>query len=252
MAESLSPVTKKLEESIKKITKLINPSCSEIEINQEVVPVEINSEEENKQINPRALPYSNKFSSQGNDRNLGVLMNSKSSLKLLPDDAGRATILGTPIITVGGDIIQINENIYDLTPEIHKALSDKGYTGKNMKSQNDILTINTIIRDLSYTGDGDRESKRKTFLTLTLPKLVDEIQNKTFDEIDLEGRGVKIIIPSNIIDIYTRLEVLIGLKLSGHTDTLTGASNLIDELYKRGEIQKKQQYRNALNKFSTR
>ena len=39
--------------------------------------------------------------------------------------------------------------------------------------------------------------------------------------------------PSIIIDIYNRLEILLGLKLSGHTDTLTEASNLIDELYKR-------------------
>ena len=59
----------------------------------------------------------------------------------------------------------------------------------------------------------------------------------------------KIIIPSNKIDIYTRLEVLLGLKLSGHTDTLTEASNLINELYKRGDIQNKQQFQNALNKF---
>ena len=70
--------------------------------------------------------------------------------------------------------------------------------------------------------------------------------------INLQGRGIeKIIIPSNIIDIYTRLEILLGLKLSGHSDTLTEASNLIDELCKRGEIQNKQQYRNALDKFST-
>ena len=69
---------------------------------------------------------------------------------------------------------------------------------------------------------------------------------------NLQGRGIeKIIIPSSIIDIYTRLEVLLGLKLSGHSDTLTEASNLIDELYKRGEIQNKQQYRNALDKFLT-
>ena len=61
----------------------------------------------------------------------------------------------------------------------------------------------------------------------------------------------KIIIPSDIIDIYTRLEILLGLKLSGHSDTLTEASNLIDELYKRGEIQNKQQDRNAPNKFQT-
>ena len=56
-------------------------------------------------------------------------------------------------------------------------------------------------------------------------------------------------IPSNIIDIYTRLEILLGLKLSGHMHTLVEASNLIDELYKRGEIENEQQYRNALEKL---
>ena len=78
-----------------------------------------------------------------------------------------------------------------------------------------------------------------------LPKAIDKIRNPPLPSIenvenssDLEVEGVKIIIPSNIIDIYTRLEILLGLKLSGHTDTLTEASNLIDELYKRGEIQK--------------
>ena len=73
------------------------------------------------------------------------------------------------------------------------------------------------------------------------------MQNKTFDELtddsdDLQGQGVKTFIPSNIINIYTRLEILLGLKLSGHTDTLTEASNLMDELYKRGETQNEQQY----------
>ena len=67
------------------------------------------------------------------------------------------------------------------------------------------------------------------------------IQNKLDDDVrrilnldkQLKGRGVeKIIVPSNIVDIYTRLEILLGLKLSGHTDTLTEASNLIDEIYK--------------------
>ena len=67
----------------------------------------------------------------------------------------------------------------------------------------------------------------------------------------MKGQGIqKIIITSNLFDIYTRLEILLGLKLSGHTDTLTEASILIYELYKRGEIQNKQQYRNAPNNFS--
>ena len=74
----------------------------------------------------------------------------------------------------------------------------------------------------------------------------------SFQKRNLEGLGIeKIIVPSNIIDIYTRLEVLLGFKSSADTDTLTEASNLIIELYKRGETQNEQQYQNALDKFST-
>ena len=96
----------------------------------------------------------------------------------------------------------------------------------------------------------------KKFFTETLPISVEEIQNKTFDEItdssdNLQGEGVKIFIPYNIIEIYTRLEILLGLKLSGHTDTLTEGINLMDELCKRGEIQNEQQHRYALDKFQT-
>ena len=42
-----------------------------------------------------------------------------------------------------------------------------------------------------------------------------------------------------------------GLKLSGHTDTLTGTSNLIGELHNRGELQNEQLFRNAFDKFHT-
>ena len=256
LAESLSPITKKLEEvnkSTKKVGDILKESNSENENNQEIVPVEIGSEDENIQTDLRALPNSSMFSDQMT-KTLGRLMSSLNSLKIIASPSG-PTLLGVPIYTLGGDRIQIKDNIYDLTPQIYKALSDTGYTGKTMKNESDILMMNNIKNDLGYTGVGDRDSKRKTFLTVTLPKLVEKIQNRTFEEIiddtdDLQGEGLKIIIPSNIIDIYTRLEVLLGLKSSGHTDTLTEASNLIDELYKRGEIQNKQQYRNALNKFS--
>ena len=188
-------------------------------------------------------------------KTLGRLMSSANSLKMKSTPSG-ATILGVPINTLGGDGIQIKDNIYELTPEIYKALPYTGYSGNTMKNENDIIMLNNIIRDLGYTGIGDHTSKRKTFLTTKLPKKVEDIQNKTFEEItddsdNLEGEGVKIIIPSSIIDIYTRLEIILGLKLSGHTDTLTEVSNLIDELYKRGENQIKQQYRNAPDKFQT-
>ena len=177
-------------------------------------------------------------------------MSSSNSLKTKPSPSG-PTVLGVPLYTLGGDKMKIRDYDYELTRKIYEALSFTGYTGKTRENEDDNLMINKIVDDLGYTGVGDRDSKRKTFLTITLPNLVDEIQNKTFDEIDLEGHGVKNFIPSTINNNYTRLEILLGLELSGHTDTLTEASNLIDELFKRGELQNKQQYRNALNKFST-
>ena len=254
LAASLSPITKKLDETTKKLGEVIKGSNSENENNQEIVPVDIESEDENIQTNLRALPNSSLFSDQMS-KTLGRLMSSANSLRITPSTSG-AKILGVTINTLGGDRIQIKHNIYDLTPEIYKALSYTGYNGENLKNEDDILMLYNIIRDIGYTGIGDNKSQRKKFLIEKLPKLVEEIQNKTFEEIidepdNLEGQGLKIIIPSNIFDIYTRLEVLLGLKLSGHTVTLTEASNLIDELYKRGEIENKQQYRNAVDKFTT-
>ena len=53
-------------------------------------------------------------------------------------------------------------NIYGLTPEIYKALFYTGYTGETMKKENDILMMNNIIRDLGYTGLGDKQSKKNS------------------------------------------------------------------------------------------
>ena len=56
-------------------------------------------------------------------------MSSPNSLKIKPSPSG-ATILGVPIYTLGGDKLRIRDNGYELTPEIYKALSDTGHTGK--------------------------------------------------------------------------------------------------------------------------
>ena len=106
-----------------------------------------------------------------------------------------------------------------------------------MKNDSDILKTTNIVNDLGHTDVGEQLSERSTFCTLLLPKFFEENQKKTIDEViensddDLQGQGsAKTVIPSNIIDIYNRLEVLLGLRLSGHTNALTEASNLIDEL----------------------
>ena len=200
LAENLSPITKKvytINENTKEIGEVINETNSKVDI--------------------KALPNSSKFSNSMRQM-IGSLMNSRNSLKITQDESGRANILGVPI-QISGDIIKINENVYELTPEIYKALTYTTYTGNTKKDENDTLMMYNIIRNLGYNGTGDRDSKRKTFFTKKLPKLVEEIQNRTYEEItldsdnNLQGEGVKIIIPSNIIDVYTRLEVLLGLKL---------------------------------------
>ena len=165
LAESLSPFTKKLDEvikSTKKIGEVIRGSKSENEKMQEIVPVEIESEDENFQTNLRALPNSSMFSDQMT-KTLGRLRFSANSPKIKSTPSG-PKILGVSINTLGGDRIQIKDNIYDLTPEIYKALSHTGYTGKTMKNENDILMLNNIIRDLEYTGIRDYTSKTKIFL----------------------------------------------------------------------------------------
>ena len=76
------------------------------------------------------------------------------------------------------------------------------------------------------------------------PRIVGE-----YEPDDLEGQGLKIVILSNSLYTYNRLDTLLGVQLSGHTDTLTQASNLIDDLCKRVEISNEQQYLNALDEF---
>ena len=153
---------------------------------------------------------------------------------------------------VGETKVQINDNEYNITSGLQKVFTNKSYDTANSKNDMEKVIFRDILEKINYSNRKRQKgpmSGRDRYIQI---KLHDDVRKVLNLDKQLKGRGVeKIIIPSNIIDIYTRLEVLLGLKLSGHSDTLTEASNLIDELYKRGEIQNKQQYRNALDKFSS-
>ena len=86
---------------------------------------------------------------------------------------------------------------------------------------------------------GDNSSKRKKILPIKLLIKIAEIGNE--ESASVGRQGMKIIIRSNIFDIGTKLEVLLRLELSGHTNTLTEASNLLYEIYTRGDIQNERQ-----------
>ena len=88
---------------------------------------------------------------------LGASMISHSSLKLIHDYSRKASTLGEPTITLGGDRIKINITVYNSTPEIYKALSSTSYAGKTMKN---LLVMKKNKDHLSYTCAEDKSSKK--------------------------------------------------------------------------------------------
>ena len=155
-------------------------------------------------------------------------------------DNGEIFWNGFSVKKMGGNKLKISENIFEITPGIQNVFTQTSNIPLKKSNNQEREVYNNILETLDFekyqTISGESKSGRYK-------------QSKSkFKKRNLKGEGVKIIIPSNIIDFYTRFEILLGLKLSGHTDTLTETSNLIDELYKLGEIQNKQQFRNALNK----
>ena len=255
LAESLSPLTKRLDliENNKgeKIGDLIEKSESELPAIENTQAQAETPAIENTQAQAETPAIENTPMQPGVLYEVSLentLTNMKDKekgfFKIREDKDGQRYWNGIPIEIPGGSRVKISDETFNITPNLQNVFTDT--TGKSLKNltKTENKTYKKLLQTLNYENyrpkQGEYNSGRY--------KKTENILKPN----SLQGRGIeKIIIPSNIIDIYTRLEVLLGLKLSGHTDTLTEASNLIDELFKRGEIQKKQQYRNALNKFST-
>ena len=143
---------------------------------------------------------------------------------------------------MGGSKLKINGKIYNITPGIQKVLTDpSNIPMKKLNDQDREILINNL-ESLNFENYKAIRGESKTTRY--------EQSKSYFKRHNLEGQGIrKLIIHSNLIDIYTRLEISLGLKLADHSDFFSEASNLVHELYKRCEIQNKQQYRNALDKF---
>ena len=109
LAENLSPITKKLDtinDITKQIVEVIKESNSENENNQNIVPVEIKSQD--IQSNLRAFPNSSIFS-DSLTKTLGSLMSSSYCLGIKASPSG-PTILGLLIFTPDGDKLRKRDN----------------------------------------------------------------------------------------------------------------------------------------------
>ena len=161
---------------------------------------------------------------------------------------------GHPVKMISGTEMEIKDKNFIKNPNLQKVLTDTAYdTAKSMSDMEKLVFRDIFLKTDCYKRlpTKSRMSRRDRYNKKALDNDVRKIMNLDTKP-KPKGRGVeKIIIPSNIIDIYTRLEILLGLKLSGHSDTLAEASALIDQLYKVGEIQNKEQNRKAFKKFSS-
>ena len=251
LRESLSPITKKLDETSKILGAVIKESTQKLG----------NAKKENNtpQLAIENTPTTQQPIESNEDEVYDVEL--EKTLNKMKDNSGffktyydpqRGWMLKKyPIKTPGGTNVKINENEYNITQGLHKVLTDHSCTAKSMSDKDKVIFRDILVKTGYYKhelGKGRMQGRDRN-IRYELDNDVIRIMNL---DTKLKGRGVeKSIVPPNTIDIYTRLEILLGLKLSGDTDTLTEASNLLDQLYKMGEIQNKQQYRDALNKFST-
>ena len=233
LAESLSPITTNLDETSKKLGDVIKESTQNLG----------NAIKDNSTPNTQQPIENTPTTQQPKENNEGDVydVELEKTLHKLKDNTGffkthydpqRGWMLNTyPIKTPGGTNLKVGDNIYDINPVLQKVFSDTKY--ETAKSMSD--TEKVVFKDiLSKTKFFNRKltkgklSGRDRYIKNDLHNDVTKILNLVKK---LRGKEVeKIIIPSNIIDIYTRLEVLLGLKLSGHTDTVTQACNIIDTL----------------------
>ena len=248
LAESLSPINKKLDE-VKKTTEELGDVIKESQPKTPQLAIENNRDDTQTQSEAPAIENTQRQPGVLYDvslENTLIIMKEKEErfFKIEEDQNGQRFWKGIPVELSGDSRIEIKGKHFNITPNLQNVFTD--ITGKSLKKldKTETTTYKQLLKTPNYKNykhkSGEKNTgKNKNTKNILIP-------------INIQGRGIeKIIIPSNIIDIYTRLEVLLGLKLSGHTDTLTEASNLIDELYKRGEIQNKQQYRNAPNRFTS-
>ena len=123
LAESLSPITNKLD----KISNTAQESLPPISQKLDTINKSIKEIMDEKEIIP---------SDQLKDT-IESLKNTNTSLKLNQNEDGNYKILDTIIKPIGNNKILVNGNTYNFSPEMYKALSRSSYTGKSMEDQND-------------------------------------------------------------------------------------------------------------------
>ena len=165
---------------------------------------------------------------------LTLMKKSKNFFMLQENPDGKIFWNKIPIVPQREIRNSVKGKKFDIKPNIQNYFINTRLTTKRMDNEEKI-TIFNVLENVGFYDIIPKigmKSARMQDALYNLPKEMDKIQNLPLpaNERNLQGEGVKIIIPSFIIDIYTRLEVLLRLNSSGNINFLTEASNLTAEL----------------------
>ena len=139
--------------------------------------------------------------------------------EVIQDPECKFSWIGHDIVPLGGIRVGINGEEYDLTPEIQTDFTDTRYNFINSISVDEsVLTFDKTIERLDYkhtkysnskrTKTNKKELEKRADKILNPPLPIQAVENEEGSD-NLQGEGMKIIIPSNIIDMWTRLKVLL-------------------------------------------
>ena len=134
--------------------------------------------------------------------------------------------------------INIENQEFDITPVFQAFLTNTRVTTK-LSNNVEKETVFYILENVGFYDNIPEKvlkSARIKDALFYLPRELANIRNPLIPQIvneevfhDLQGeRKENVIIPFNMIDIYTKMKILLELKLSRHSNTLAEASNLID------------------------
>ena len=234
LAENLSSITEKLDE-VKKTTQDLGDVIKKSKLKTTQLAIE-NTPTTHQPIENTHTTHQPIENNEGTiydvevENTLNKITDNTGFFKTNHDPQRSWRINNHPIKKLRGTKAEINENKYNISPGIRKVLVDQSCDTAKSMADKDKLIFRVILHKTGYYNRKPTKSclsGRDRYIKIDFDNDVSRILNL---DTKLKGRGVgKIIIPSNLIDIYNRLEVSLRLKLSGHTDTLLEASNLIDE-----------------------
>ena len=216
LAESLSPITDKLDKTSKKLHNVIEESNKNLgnvikenstpQLAIENTPT-IQPAVENTPVHQPIEDNEGRVYDVDLENTLNKMTDNTGFFKTHYDQQQGWIMNNMPIKSPGGTEVEVKNKKYNITPGIQNALTNKTY--KNAKSMNGNEKI--VFRDfLVKTGYYNRKlTKRKpSGLDNYIKNDLDNDVARNLDlNIKLRGKGIEtIIIPSNIIDF----EVLLG------------------------------------------